>query len=48
MELNFTSELGLNHLTAEEIKSMKFRLSLDDTLTKRYLTKKVGYNPDDP
>jgi len=27
---------------------LKTRLSLDDSLTKRYLIKKVGYNPDDP
>ena len=39
--------MGLNQLTPDEIYSLKERLMLDDTLTKRYLVKKVGYNPDD-
>ena len=47
-ELNFTTELGLTQLTTDEIYQLKYRLSHDDELTKRYLTKKLGYNPDDP
>lgn len=46
--LNYTEEVGLKGLTTEDIAGLKTRLSLDETLTKRYLTKKVGYNPDDP
>ena len=38
----------MTDLSIQGISELKDRLSLDDALTKRYLTKKVGYNPDDP
>ena len=48
VKVDYVKEFGLQKLTVEEIASMKDRFSLDENLTKRYLTKKVGYNPEDP